>query len=146
MNGLIIVIVIILMAILLIIFNRCDNKEHFWFIPQNFSNSLCDVNKLSNLDRHQCKRCANAGYCTFPTGESECVNGDWKGSTSDLNCASYEYGNSYTNLSLVDAHQPYFLDTHKSWNWDRHQPHTSINDDSQFFYHQKLWKRDPIND
>jgi len=70
------------------------------------------------LDRHQCKRCANAGFCATPNGDKMCVEGDWNGPKNDQQCIMYEYGNDYANLSLIDPQQPYFIDTHRRWNWE----------------------------
>jgi len=120
-------------------------KEHFWFIPQNISSSICDTKNLINLNRHQCKRCANAGYCTMPTGESKCVEGNWNGPSNGQDCVLYEYGNDYANLSLVDSPQPYFINTSDSWNWTkpifqkRNIPQP-VNEGMQFFHHSKPLK------
>ena len=97
--------------------------ENFWFIPQGMS--MCD--NVIGLNRHDCKRCANAGYCTLPNGESHCVNGDWLGSSNGQQCVQYEYGNDYANLSLIDPPQPYWSNSlyssHNPWNWHSNKSH-----------------------
>jgi hypothetical protein len=136
-----------MITILIIIFCLYlrTRKEHFWFIPQNISNGLCDANNLINLNRHQCKRCANAGYCTMPNGESKCVEGDWRGSANGEDCVLYEYGNDYASLSLVDAPQPYFINTSDSWKWtnpifQKREIPQPINEGMNFFHHSKPLK------
>lgn len=92
-----------------------NNKEHFWFLPQG--TSLCD--NIINLNRHQCKRCANAGYCTLPNGSKICVPGDFNGPKNGQDCSEYEYGNNYSNLSLIDPPQPYYIDPTTYWDWQK---------------------------
>lgn len=89
-------------------------RETFDFIPQSMS--LCS--NIIGKNRHQCQRCANAGYCTTSSGDTICVEGDWKGPINGQDCIMYEYGNSYANLSLIDSPQPYWADTHRRWNWE----------------------------
>jgi len=90
-----------------------NNKEHFWFLPQG--TKLCK--NIINLNRHQCKRCANAGYCTLPNGEKICVPGDFNGPLNGQDCSEYEHGNDYANLSLIDPPQPYYIEPNQTWNW-----------------------------
>jgi hypothetical protein len=117
------------------------NKEHFWFLPQG--TKLCQ--NVINLDRHQCKRCANAGYCTLPNGMKLCVPGDFNGPLNGQDCSEYEYGNDYANLSLIDPPQPYYVDTNKSWNWTKPifqkklyaQPYVETSSQYPYFRHNE---------
>ena len=109
---------IIVIALLLLICGTVlwNNKEHFWFIPQGIS--ICD--NVIGLGRHACKRCTNAGYCTLPNGASQCVPGDFHGPYNGQDCTTYEYGNDYANLSLIDPPQPYFVEPNRYWNYPEH--------------------------
>ena len=100
------------MGILLFKFYK---TEHFWFIPQGIS--ICNNSDIASLNRHDCRRCTNAGICTYASGEKECVPGDFNGPYDKRDCVMYEYGNDYANLNLIDPLQPYLLDTEKRWNW-----------------------------
>lgn len=87
-----------------------NNKEHFWFTTEGIS--ICD--NVTGLSRHACKRCTNAGLCTFSNGEQQCVLGDFRGPLNDYDCVQYEYRNDY---ALIDSPQPYWVNTNKIWHW-----------------------------
>lgn len=46
-----------------------NKKEHFWFILTGIK--ICD--NVIGLNRHDCKRCTNAGMCTTADGEQTCI-------------------------------------------------------------------------
>ena len=112
-----------------------EKKEPFWFIPQGIS--ICD--DVTGLSRHQCKRCTNAGYCTLPNGEHQCVHGDSRGPYNGQYCQLYEYGDM-ANLSLIDPQEPLWVDMNGHWDWPshlgkHHEYPKPISEEETFFRH-----------
>lgn len=98
-----------------------NGKEHFWFIPEG--SHMCE--SVNGLSRDECKRCANGAWCTLPSGNASCIEGDMNGALDGQACDMYEYGAYNRSLSLVNPPQPYWANTTKSWNWNtpyRHKP------------------------
>lgn len=115
----ILIIIFFILACCTVFWNK---KEHFWFLPQG--TKMCD--NVINLNRHQCKRCSNAGYCTLPNNKKICVPGDFNGPLNEQDCSEYEHGNSYANLSLIDPQQPYFVNPEQMFDWEKNIMHEKI--------------------
>ena len=115
-----------LLQILLILFlclvcatwiSESKKVENFWFMPNG--SKICD--DLNGLGRHECLRCANAGYCTNPLGENSCVEANIN--MKPLNgqdCISFQYGNDLTHISLIDPQEPYWVEPNRYWNPNEH--------------------------
>lgn len=117
--GISIKIIIIFVLLSVCCFAFWNKREHFWFIRQGMH--MC--NSFADLDRTECLKCANAGYCTLPNGEKQCISGNIDGRYDESkDCQMWEYGgnNNYVNLSLIDPPQPYFVEPNRYWDFTDH--------------------------